>query len=269
MINVAKNVKVQEVEYYNLVGKPESNEKTLMRKMQRFFDENPIIETDDMFIDVRNILNRKFACNRGCCDLRITSKKAKKGLFTQVETQDDHIYDRCCCEGGSYPIPDELIKNIDDNLDEIIKVLPQENQDIIKKSGYLVSKRYKGVKRRKTDDMCIMAYECDDMMYCALHSFALNVGKDILDFKPYDCSIFPMDYIYVNGKILLTTISNFGETAEILRWGTPHLQQSCLHKNEGEPMYQYSKDGIIKVVGEDNWNVINDIFNNYEWQKLL
>lgn len=269
-LGVVKNIVVDDVEFYNYEGTYGVSKKTLIRKVQRFMNENPIIETDDMFIDVKNILKRKFACCREHCDLLIMMRQAKKGLFSMGNDQNNHMFDKSCCEGGSYPMSEETIANVDEHLEEIIKVLPEENQQIIRSKGWLRGKKDRRTRTRKSDDMCIMAYESGNMMYCAMHSYALAKGEDILKYKPYDCSIFPMDFLIVNGKILVTTISDGGETAEILRWGDIHMSQACVHKHDkGDPMYQYGKETISHVVGEENWNLIDKIFKDDKWRKLL
>lgn len=259
---IVKNIDVTDVRHYNYaedsVGIPF---KKMKRKIERYFQTHTVIETDNFYLDVDNILKRKFACCKEHCDLFITGKSSKKGLFSMGDDQDSHIYDKSCCEGGSLPIKDDLIANINAHIDEIIEPLPNENKEIIRSKGWMT--KGKQVGKRKSDDMCLMAYENDGMLYCALHSFALKRNEPILNYKPYDCFIFPLDFVYINDKLFVTSISEDGSTDFFLRWGSVHTNQSCLlMRDKGEPMYVYAKDVLTDVIGEDGWSVIDDIYNN-------
>jgi hypothetical protein len=260
-----------DIEYVGGIAKPSFAKKDLNRKMERFLETQPLIHTKNMIIDVPNMFLRTFMCEKSNCDFHVKYEGENKKMLFNVP---DRIVscDRGCCEGGSLEIPDELIENIDGVIEDVYEYMSPDCVNFIKTKGWKkkISKRLTGISSFPRDNRCVFTIVEDGMNYCALHRYAIMNDKDVFDYKPFECAMFPMDVLKVDGKFLFTCISEKGETYGILRWGDNHCIQSCLRKkNNGIPFYQYSKDIIVRTAGQKRYDLIDKIYSTMKWKKLL
>lgn len=259
-----------DIEFVGGVAKSAVPKRDLQRRMERFLKTQPIYETKTMLLDVMNLFQRSFMCCKGNCDFLVKYEEENKSLLFN-EPNRILSCDRGCCEGGSLEIDSSTSKNIDDNIDDIYQYMAPECAKYVELHGW---KRkvgnYSAVRAFPKDNRCVFTIVEDGMSLCALHRYALMTDRPVLDFKPFECWMFPMDVLRVDGKLLFTCISEVGDTYGILRWGDNHAIQSCLRKTEnGIPFYQYSKDIIVKVAGEKRYDLIDKIYRSGRWKKLL
>lgn len=255
-----------EIKYIGGVAHPSYRKKELERKMTRFLETANLITTKSYIIDVDNLFERKFMCCVENCDFYIHHSSGK-GLFS---TDSVDWVDKGCCYNGSLEIPKELEANIDNHIDGILEFCDEECREHIRAKGWKhkIGKEYVGVASLPKDNRCLFTKIGNDftsgkpgMPLCALHAYALSKGMDVMDLKPFECALYPLDFIEVDGKILITSIDNHGSTQNILRWGDVHLAQGCQYKTEhGLPMYQYAKDFIIQVLGKKAYNTLDKIY---------
>lgn len=260
-----------DIEYVGGIATPAFAKRDLKRKMERFLETQPIFETKTMLIDVVNLFQRKFMCCKENCDFMVKYEGENKRLLFNEPNRILYC-DRGCCEGGSLEIPDELIDNIDEAIDGITMYLQPDVANFIEIKGWKkkISSKLTGIASFPKDNRCVFTIVEDGMNLCALHRYALENDKPILDYKPFECFMFPMDILRVDGKLLFTCISEVGDTYGILRWGDNHCIQSCLRKCEGGiPFYEYSKDVIVSVAGQKRYDTIDKIYKSGKWKKLL
>lgn len=262
-----------DIKYVGGVAHPSYRKKELERKMTRFLETANLIRTKHYIIDVDNMFKRHFMCCSENCDFYVHHMKSQKGLFGGKDEID--WVDKGCCYNGSLEVPKDLEKRIDDNLEGILEFCEPECREQILKKGWKhkIGKEFVGVGSLSKDNRCLFTKIGADfttgkgeMPLCALHAYALSKGMDVLDLKPFECFLYPLDFIEVDGKILITSIDSNGSTQNLLRWGDVHLAQGCQHKTEhGLPMYQYAKDVIIQVLGEKAWRVMDKLYKKGEW----
>lgn len=259
------------INYLGGIAVSGTDEKVLQMRLTHFLDTANLVETDNCIIDVDNMFKRKFMCCRDNCDFYAYESHSNKGLF---DVNKGTFYDKACCLGGSLEISDELIENIDNHLDGILEFCDDECAEQIKKSKAGWKKVYKenkitytNVGSLKKDNRCLFTFVEDGMPMCALHRYALSIGENVLKFKPFECYMYPLDFIEIvdRGKTLITTIDI--TTQGFLRWGDVHLGQKCQYSCEhGEVMYKYGKDVIVSVLGRSVYDEIDKAFQNGTWK---
>ena len=257
------------LKYVEFYGTLEKSNNTLIRKINRFLYDTPILEiaisNKKFIIDVENIFNRKFLCDKDNCDMIIKYKNDNP-------LNDIEFIDGSCCETGSYKMSKETEEYIDNHLDKILPYLSGKNQDYIREYGWKYNKQdYDDNSTDFTDyDLCIFSFIENEMSYCALHRYALDNNIDILEVKPFDCFMFPLDIIKYNNKYILTTVSNDSRNADFSRWRDYHCFNKCIiNKDKGVPMYEHSKDVLVKLYGKELYDKLDEIYKSDEWKKLL
>lgn len=254
------------VNYIGGIAEINGRDPVVRRRLLRFLETANIIETDEYIIDVDNIFKRKFMCCKENCDFYIHHKEKNK-LFG-AESID--WVDKSCCYDGSLEIPDSLILKIDEHLDGILNFTDKECKEHIVKNGWKhkISKKLTGIGALPKDGRCLFTtVDKEGMPLCALHSYALSIGADILEFKPYECFMYPLDFIQIDEKILITSIDNHGSTQGFIRWGDTHLAQGCQYKTEhGLPMYEYAKDIICLTLGKKVYNDLDKLYKEHKWE---
>ena len=262
-----------EIRYVGGIAHPSYRKKELERKMTRFLETANIIKTKSYIVDVDNMFKRKFMCCSKNCDFYIHHSN-KKGLFSKDADNIDWV-DKGCCYNGSLEIPKELEENIDAHLDGILEYCePICREHIIKKGWKHKIGKHVGVGSLPLDNRCLFTKIGNDfttgkgkMPLCAIHAYCEKNGIDVLELKPFECFLYPLDFIEVDGKILITSIDGFGTTQNILRWGDVHLAQGCQHKSEGGlPMYEYAKDVIVRTLGEKAYRTLDKLYKKGEWR---
>lgn len=159
-------------------------------------------------------------------------------------------------------------KRIEKHLPDIIKYLPRENVDFIKKKGSFVANcseqpRCLGKCEIDKDEAmaikrlfnngeefrctwlfnggCIFLYNSEGLRYCAIHSYALESGLTWEEFKMTDCVQYPLA-IYIND-----------EGSRVLGiQSTPYLADiPCKNRHDAPPMYKGLASSIKLLVGKE------------------
>lgn len=247
-----------------------NDKKIVLQKMNRFLNTQPLWETKTMLIDVVNLYQRKFCCSKSNCDFYIKCRDELQ-LF---EGNDIEFVDGSCCEGGSLVISKNVYDNIRHNIEDIKRYMNVKSAKFIEVEGWCyridTSIRSYAIRSVSSDNRCVFSTIKDGMCLCALHSYALDNNKPVSDFKPFECSMFPMDFIEINKKVLITSVSNNGDTNGILRWGYEHNTHSCIvNQNEGIPLYEFCKDSIIEILGESKYKLIDNIYKTGRWKRTI
>lgn len=259
-----------EVTYLGGIAEIGPYEKWIQHKITRFMETTELEEIDGTYlVDVNNLFRRKFMCCPENCDFYIHHKQSGKKLFGEKAEVD--WVDKGCCFEGSLEIPAELIERIDNDIDEIVKICDEDCRNHILKKGWKkkITKDLIGVNYLPKDRRCLFTFIGDDgMPMCALHRHALNKGVDVLEYKPFECFLYPLEIMEIDGKILITSIDGNGSTQGFVRWGDVHLAQKCQHSTvHGLPMYEYAKDVIVNVLGEKVYNAMDKIYKEKYYEE--
>ena len=262
-----------DVTYIGGIAEINSDDKVVQRALTRFLNTAELLEIEgNIIIDVNNIFRRTFMCCKENCDFYIhyDNQNSENKLFGNKGNDKKVLWtDKCCCYGGSLEIPQELIDAIDANLDGILEFCDDECKAQIQKRGWKkkITKELTGVGCLSKDKRCLFTtIDEHGMPLCALHAYALSRNEDVLKYKPFECFLYPLEIMEIDGKILITTIDNNGLTQGFLRWGDVHLAQGCQTKTcNGIPMYQYGKDVIELVLGKSVYKKIEKAY--HVWRK--
>lgn len=114
----------------------------------------------------------------------------------------------CCC-GNSYTMPDDVANRIKENSESIIKVIPSNDRlnESFKKYGTLTPNNSTTTKG-SDKGYCIFSYKDKDFYKCAIHKWCIDNGLNYLDYKPYPCSLFPIQGIRLtNNKVFVFSMS--------------------------------------------------------------
>lgn len=102
------------------------------------------------------------------------------------------------------------------------------------------------------DQMCLFAYPREGIRLCAIHSYALEKGMDLIRIKPLDCIQYPL-YL--------------GEGAGGRYLGiqeTPHLSHiPCMRNPRGEPMILSLGYAIEALLGREFYKRLLQAFRQY------
>lgn len=242
----------------------------LQYRLKAFMETTELLKVDDCLVDVANLFDRHFMCCRENCDFYIHCSSGDNRKLFDNKVVVEYV-DKCCCQGGSLELPEDLIATIDANIDGIVKLCDPQCAEQINKKGWKRSykeggERYTCVGYLRKDHRCLFTFISEDgMPMCALHRYALNKGEDILKYKPFECYMYPLEFIEVDDKVVITSVDNRGTTQGFLRWGDVHVGQACQCKtHNGIPMYQYGKEVIESVVGKSTYKKIDAAYKNWK-----
>ncbi len=147
----------------------------------------------------------------------------------------------CCVEGDAgAPLEEDEISIIEDNLEKIKPFMTSEGIEVIDKYGvfdYDVDGEY--VTPLVNNRECAFVYFEKGIALCAIEKAWIE--KKIKFRKPVSCHLYPIRLDKVGDRIAV----NYH------RWHicVPALQKG---RSEGEPLYKYLKEPLIRKFGE-NW----------------
>ena len=102
------------------------------------------------------------------------------------------------------------------------------------------------------DQMCLFAYSRGEVRLCAIHSYALQKGMDLLEIKPLDCIQYPL-YLGEDEQGRYLGIQE-----------TPYLSHvPCMRNPRGEPMVLGLGYAIEALLGEDFYRELLKVFRQY------
>ncbi len=134
------------------------------------------------------------------------------------------VHGTTCCEGGHpYAVADWQIALLDEALPDIVReFLPANAREAVEKTGVWQKDGEPGTLAHPGQDC---AYFCDigKKRGCAIHAWALRHGREVGDWKPFSCQLYPLELIRIGEQVLVTALTE--ETAAFSRWGTGYLGQ--------------------------------------------
>jgi hypothetical protein len=186
-------------------------------------------------------------------------------IFTRPYTCDVQGYDcksQCCYRACI--VPDDEVKKVEANFDEILSYLGSENREVLKKNGTILADRSKqcpkgceihedearAIRRAfgGKDFRCVLIFNktCsllytnkEGFRYCAVHTYAMDKGLVWENFKFADCVQYPLSFYTTDGGKQVLSIQD-----------TPYLDHiPCMKTPKGEPMYKSLKKTIETFLG--------------------
>lgn len=169
-----------------------------------------------------------------------------------------------CCMRGCI-ITSKEVERLNKHLPEIIAYLGSDRREIIEKKRTFLAdcekqcpggceihpEEKKAVtqfleKREKpkcisyTEDGCLFLYSKGDIRLCAIHSYALDNGIDLVDIKPLDCIQYPIYCHNTKGHKKLSVQKN------------PQVSNfPCMNICSGDAMYKNLTHATRNLLGEE------------------
>jgi hypothetical protein len=179
-------------------------------------------------IDVRNVLIRKevvdthFACDLEKC----------KGACCTIESP------------FGAPLKAEEIDKISKVLPEVLKYLPEEHQEIIRKDGFFDEKYNELMTKSVNGKACVFVYFERGIAKCGIEK-AFYDGKS--DFqKPISCHLFPIRIAEFGGEVL--RYEKFSECEPALANG----------EKENITVVEFCKDSLVRKYGEQWYSELKE-----------
>jgi hypothetical protein len=159
-------------------------------------------------------------------------------IYTPVNLDCKHchiVHASSCCENGQpYSMTVEAENLLKEHAPDIIKkYLDDERLADAMLHGYMEqittnnTSTFNTVQSIKTcNGDCFFLQKSGKETYCSIHRYAEEKQVPPLEFKPFSCTLFPLDIIQYHNEILLTAITK--ETASFSRWGTQYNNYMCI-----------------------------------------
>jgi len=210
--------------------------------------ENSLIVIDNVIVDAKNLIKRRFSCNPKKCTKR---KKLKNGKIVFI--------DKSCCGLPEIVLSSIELKKIKKISPFLFKLLKKYHPRIKYTLRSIIGKnRYDQyfIKKTPNNKHCILSYFNEKgILRCAIDSVCEKLGFSSVDYKPYLCSLWPLQYFeFDNNKILLTVCSR---EAEKMLENMPEScsEFKCMERQDlrDPPLYISMKNSIIFLLGENFW----------------
>ncbi|WCK55625.1 DUF3109 family protein [Aneurinibacillus sp. Ricciae_BoGa-3] len=178
------------------------------------------------------------------------------------------VHGQNCCEGGQpYSMEGTNLEEFRKHAFAILERHTSTDRIRLARQKGLFEKSaatnfYPSIRAHEGD--CLFLIKDNGQHVCAIHRYALENKLDPGRIKPFSCSLFPLELIEYDGKILVTALTP--ETDSFSRWGDFYLDRySCVnHKNrpstaadshfakEGyTPAWEWSKGLLRSYWGEE------------------
>lgn len=233
-------------------------------EFKKYFSENRskfmLIDTN-LYVDTV-ALERKFSCCDGVCDCCIRLEGEHQN---DIFNKSDRLVsmNNYCCDGGCM-ISKDFISSTNKYLDDVVEYLPNDSKAFIRTLGFydsfVVGNKVYFKTNTMKDNRCVFSTYKDGKKGCALHQYANDKGLDIFEVKPFDCSLFPLDILIDDGVYYMTAVTEDNSYCRFNKDNIP-IKLSCItQKNDGVPLYRFSKDLIIDIFGELVYDIIEAYF---------
>ena len=130
---------------------------------------------------------------------------SSKIVLSQCLKCEKYQQHNCCC-GNSYSMPKENMEKLGSRVQDILKVIPNNSSllDSYYKHGAFTRENSTTVRGHK-DGYCMFSFVDEDgCPKCAIHKWCLENGENPAEYKPYICSLFPIEGIVMpNGKTVV------------------------------------------------------------------
>jgi len=161
-----------------------------------------------------------------------------------------------CCWDGDYgaPLKKKEIEKITEILDKITPYLSEKSKDRLEKASfhepYSVT-AFEGTALHDDGSCVFMTRDKSGIAQCG---FELAHNDGITDFKkPISCHLYPIRVKEQSGI----------ETVNYDRWDICSAACSA-GKKQKLPLFQFSKDALIRKYGEEFFEALTDLYENYK-----
>lgn len=136
-------------------------------------------------------------------------------IFDSLSLRDKVVLSRCikclnfqnknCCSGNSYTMSKENAEILKSVAREVLEVIPNNTYVLDSYNTYgALTKNNSTTTRGNKDGNCIFSYSDLEGYKCAINKWCIDNKKDASIYKPYLCSLFPLQGIKMpNGKIVV------------------------------------------------------------------
>lgn len=194
-------------------------------------------------------------------------------VFDSLSLSDKTMLSKCltcekyqsenCCHGNSYSMPKEQVDKLNENMEDILRVMPDGAKRLESFYNYGAFTRGNATSTKGAPDGgCVFSYkDSDGHSLCAIHAWCLESGNNPNEFKPYPCSLFPLTGIIMpNEKIFLFNSNR--DTQNFSMYFYTLLRRICV--NEEAMMRVYSGKGENKYLRSVNSDrVMSDNLSSY------
>lgn len=176
------------------------------------------------------IFKKKTMYKRAWTNNAVLTDNAKKSLLVYLEDNKEHfveignfvfdklslnkkiVLSKClqcekyqrknCCQGRSYPMSEENQENLLAILNGVMGVMPNKDElvKVVEKYG-VVTRGGATTTRGTKDGICFFNIVDNGHELCAIHKYCIEHNLNPIKYKPYPCSLFPIEGIVMpNGK---------------------------------------------------------------------
>ncbi|WP_169304686.1 DUF3109 family protein [Chloroherpeton thalassium] len=179
----------------------------------------------------KEVLREQFKCDLACC----------KGI--------------CCVEGElGAPVQSAEIDDIERNIENILRYLPEKNVSVIQKKGFYEA--YKGDLYLQTvaGKECVFALKnAQGIVTCGIEAAFYEGQSDFL--KPISCHLFP---IRVKKK--------FGMDCLVYEYIPECNEARTVGQRIGLPVYAFIKPALIRKYGEAWYHDFEEVCHQFSEQ---
>jgi hypothetical protein len=201
--------------------------------------QNTLIPLDDFILDMHSLSSK--ICMSQCL---------------KCENYQDH---NCCC-GSSYSMPEVNYTKLQSIARDILDIIP-DNQDLIRayEQYGILSKGFSTSTKGHKEGFCMFSYidPDDHNPKCAIHKYCLINNLNPTEYKPYICSLFPLEGIILpNGKTVI--FCSMKDTQEFTMYFYTLTQRICVNERTmsraslGDAGNQYLKSLHINNIQDDD-----------------
>lgn len=141
------------------------------------------------------------------------------------------VHSTTCCEGGQpYSMESANSKLLHTHSEAIIqKHLDPTRLRIAQETGYMETASADPFSPtiKQCEGNCFFLGNQGDQFYCSIHRYALESELSPWLLKPFSCSLFPLDIIQDEDKLLIMAVTP--ETASFSRWGKDYEHFFCIN----------------------------------------
>ncbi len=163
--------------------------------------------SDDKTKKFLDYMNRNRAYMIPIGDFIFDSRSLKSKIVLSRCLECENYQEHNCCCGNSYSMPKVNADALRSVSRDILEIIPDNSGllDSYYKYGAITHNNSTTVKGHK-DGYCIFSYvdNADNNPKCAIHKWCLSNNKNPAEYKPYICSLFPLQGIKMpNNKIVI------------------------------------------------------------------
>lgn len=139
-----------------------------------------------------------------------------------------HYQEHDCCGGNSRTMPKEQVERVREILPQVVESMNSPRiQDAFNRFGGLTTKGATST-RGHPESYCMFSYQEGDCARCAIHKWCLREGKEPWEYKPYSCSLFPLEGVIMPSGVTVVFCGN-SDTADFSMWSYRLRNRVCVN----------------------------------------